>query len=129
AGVERVLRAIRDHYEDFVFVGVLGAEVSGVNARIEHALREAYRPFGRGIATLLRIKDGRDAPADADLDLMGHLYVGLVMGGVMHQRLFRDEMPLERALPILGRMTMAGLERSRERREPLRKRTRRRAKR
>jgi AcrR family transcriptional regulator len=109
AGSERVMRSIANYYEFFVFIGVLGAEVSGVNPRIEHALREAYRPFGRGIAALLRMSAGAHADED-ELQLIGQMYVGLVMGGVMHQRLFRDEMPLERALPVLERMTMAGLE-------------------
>jgi AcrR family transcriptional regulator len=108
--VWRVSKVVERHQEYLLLVGGVSAEATDVNPRVEKALREAYR----GIAVVVEaILDQGSAAGliDSDLDrpCAAQLFMGMYMGGIMHQRLFREELPLARALPVLRRMLMSAL--------------------
>lgn len=110
AMLARVAWVIERQQEKLLLVGVIGAEVTDTNPRIEKALRKAYR----GIASVLQavLEEGQRAgQVDAKLDVAcaAELFCGLYMGGILHQRLFRDELPLPRALPVLQQLLFAAL--------------------
>lgn len=100
--IERVARIVEQHAELFHVVGVVGVEAAHSNPRIEAALRASYS----GIAPLLRalLESAGAEHASDDFECAAQMFLGLYMGGILHQRLFRKEFPLSRALPVLTKM-------------------------
>ncbi len=88
-----------------MLAGVIGAEAVDTNARVEEALRKAYD----GVAAIAEeaLSRALERPERADIECTAQMFLGLYMGGLMHQRLFRERFPLERALPVLERMLVA----------------------
>jgi hypothetical protein len=88
-----------------LFAGVVAAEAMDTNDRVEAGMREAYASVAAVVAELL----GRalEHPQKVDLDCTAQMFIGLYMGGLMHQRLFRAEYSLDRTLPVLERMLAA----------------------
>jgi AcrR family transcriptional regulator len=98
--------AVAEQHQHFILLaGVIGAEAVDTNARVEAALREAYD----GVAAVAAEAFARalDRPEAADIECTAQMFLGLYMGGLMHQRLFRDRFPMSRALPVLERMLVA----------------------
>lgn len=108
--VERVAKVVERHQEYLLLVGGVSAEATDVNPRVEKALREAYRGIAAVVAAILE-QGAALKLIDSDLDrpFAAQLFMGMYMGGIMHQRLFREELPLARALPVLRRMLVSAL--------------------
>jgi AcrR family transcriptional regulator len=108
--ISRVADVVRHHNENLVLVGVIAAEATDANPRIERGLRRAFTSVAAIAVDSLR--KGRDAglcEPDIDIECAAQLFIGLYMGGIMHQRLFRAELPMARALPELERMLFGAL--------------------
>ncbi len=108
--IARVLRIFEKHPEYLVFVGVVGAEATDTSPRVEAALREAYGAIAmlaEGLFT--RARDEGLAPADLDVPCAAQMFLGLFMGGILHQRLFRGAFPAKRALPTLEKLLLSAV--------------------
>lgn len=110
AMIGRVASTIERHQENFLVVGVIGAEVTDTNPRIEKALRSAYGRFA-GVTSALLEEAKKEKLIDPDLDTAcaAQMFIGMYMGAVLHQRLYRAEFPMERAIPVLRQMLLASL--------------------
>lgn len=108
--IARVARVGAEHSDYMRFVGVVGIEASASSPRVERALREAYRGVAAIAASLVRrgIEEGLLEP-DVDVECAAQLFLGLFMGGILHQHLFRDELPAARAFPVLERLALGAL--------------------
>ncbi len=108
--IDRVARVVERHQENLLLVGVIGAEATDTNPRVERAVRAAYRRVSSWVVEVLRggVAEGV-IPRDLDLACATQMFLGLYMGGIMHQRLFRQEYPLPRALPVLRRLLFSAL--------------------
>lgn len=107
--IARVADVATRHNEYMILVGTVGAEATDTNTRVEAALRDAYRGVARFLEALLCQIVPRERRDAIDPYATAQLFLGLYMGGLMHQRLYRDELPLARALPVLERMLLAAL--------------------
>jgi AcrR family transcriptional regulator len=108
--IGRVARVVENHNESLMLFGVIAAETTDANPRIERGLRRAYGAVAQIAVDLVR--RGRDAglcDPDVDVDCVAQLFLGIYMGGIMHQRLFREEIPLSRAMPELERMLFGAM--------------------
>lgn len=108
--VERVSKIAEGHQDYMLLIGVVSAEATDTNPRIEEAVRAAYRRLASLMESLLVRGQARGyghQPPMEDLECAAQIFMGLFMGGVLHQRLFRKEFPLARALPVLRRMLFA----------------------
>src|SRR4051812_46553222 len=105
--IARVASVVEHHQDLLLLVGVIGAEITDQNARVEKALRTTYRRFAGVLRGLLDegLEEGVVSEA-LDLDCAAEMFMGLYMGGILHQRLFRDDFPVERALPVLRQMLL-----------------------
>jgi AcrR family transcriptional regulator len=103
--VHHVAQVAEQHQQYILLAGVIGAEAMDANERVEEALREAYE----GVAAVAAeaFTSALERPEEADMECTAQMFLGLFMGGLMHQRLFRDRFPLSRALPVLERMLVA----------------------
>ena len=103
--IHQVGKVAEQHQQFILLAGVIGAEAVDANARVEKALRDAYD----GVAKIAEQAFARalERPEAADMECTAQMFLGLYMGGLMHQRLFRDRFPLSRALPVLERMLFA----------------------
>ncbi|MBI3185047.1 MAG: TetR family transcriptional regulator [Myxococcales bacterium] len=108
--IHHVARIVDRHQELMLLVGVIGAEVTDTNPKVERVLRAAYGRVAEFVRALLRqgVKEGV-VPPDLDLECGAELFLGLYMGGILHQRLFREEYPLARALPVLEGLMLASV--------------------
>jgi AcrR family transcriptional regulator len=107
--IGRVARVIADSQETLLLVGVIGAEATDTNPRVERALRASYGRIALFVKELLErgVEDG--AAFETDVECAAEMFLGMYMGAIMHQRLFRADFPLERALPVIERMLFAAL--------------------
>jgi AcrR family transcriptional regulator len=108
--IGRVAATLEHYHEVLVLVGVIGAEITDMNPRVEKALRSMYKRFADVLGEL--VKQGvREGIVDDKLDVecATQMFMGLYMGGILHQRLFRDEFPLPRALPVIRHMLFSSL--------------------
>ena len=108
--IGRVARVVKEHNDSLMLFGVIAAETTDANPKIERGLRRAYAAVAQIAVDLLN--RGRDAglcDPDIDIECAAQLFLGIYMGGIMHQRLFRNELPLSRALPELERMLFGAL--------------------
>jgi AcrR family transcriptional regulator len=106
----RVSHVVEHHNENILLVGVIAAETTGVNPRVERGIRRAFEAVAK--IPLDVLERGRDAgiiEPTVDLECAAQLFLGLYMGGLMHQRLFREALPMTRALPELQRMLFGAL--------------------
>ncbi len=110
AMIARVADVVVRFQENLLLVGVIGAEATDSNPRVEKALREVYGQFAQVMRGLLEraAKEGL-VDAGVDLDCAAEMFMGIYMGGILHQRLFRTEYPLHRALPVLQKMLFASV--------------------
>jgi AcrR family transcriptional regulator len=108
--VERVAHIVEEDPRYFWFVGVIGAEAAGTNPRIEQGLRRAFTRVARLVETVLR-QAMAEKLIDETIDVActAQMFLGLYLGGIMQQRLFRKEFPLERARPVLVDLLHASL--------------------
>lgn len=111
--IARVARLVSESQETLLLVGVIGAECTDTNPRIEKALCEAYERIAVVVRDLLERAakdDAIGAPLqDIDVECTAEMFLGMYMGAILHQRLFRAEYPLPRALPVIERMLFAAL--------------------
>lgn len=108
--IARVAAAVEAHQENLLLVGVVAAEATDTNPRVERALRKAYGRFAAVAQALL--DEGKHAgviDAELDTECAAQMFIGMYMGGIMHQRLFRQSLPLKRALPVLRRMLLQSM--------------------
>ena len=108
--IDRVSKIAEGHQDYLQLVGVIAAEATDTNPRIEEALRAAYRRLAAIMESLLLRGYERGygyVPPMADVECAAQMFMGLYMGGVLHQRLFRREFPLSRSIPVLRRMLYA----------------------
>lgn len=108
--VDRVARITEQHQELMLVVGVIGAEATDVSPKVERALQEAYCRLSPLLEPVLE-HGKQQGYVDAALDVpcAAQMWMGMYMGGLMHQRLFRQAYPLSRALPSLRKMLFAAL--------------------
>ena len=108
--IARVAANVERHQENFLVVGVIAAEATDTNPRIEKALRSAYGRFS-GVTWALLEQAKREGLVDPNLDsaCAAQMFIGMYMGGVLHQRLYRAEFPMARALPVLRQMLLGSL--------------------
>lgn len=123
--IGRVAAQVEAHQENLLLVGVIGAEVTDTNPRVEKALRRAYDRFA-GVAQSLMEQAQREGLIDpkADVECAAQMFIGMYMGGIMHQRLYRQTFPVARALPVLRSMLLASVVRRAESPPPRRRRRR-----
>jgi AcrR family transcriptional regulator len=108
--ISRVAATVERHQETLLLVGVVGAEATDTNPRVEKALRRAYARFAELTQHLLdEAKKKKLVDAKLDTACAAQMFIGMYMGGIMHQRLYRQEWPLERALPTLKKMLLQSL--------------------
>ena len=108
--IHRVAEVVDRNHDLMMMVGVIGAETTGANPRIERSLRRAYGAVANlTTSVLVRGRDAGLIDASTDIACAAQMFLGLYMGGIMHQRLFRDDFPLARALPELERMLLGAL--------------------
>lgn len=108
--IARVAAAVEAHQENLLLVGVVAAEATDTNPRVERALRKAYGRFAAVAQALL--DEGKHAgviDAGLDTECAAQMFIGMYMGGIMHQRLFRQSFPLKRALPVLRRLLLQSM--------------------
>ena len=72
-------------------------------------MRASYGRIALFVKELLEraVEDG--AAFETDVECAAEMFLGMYMGAIMHQRLFRADFPLERALPVIERMLFAAL--------------------
>jgi AcrR family transcriptional regulator len=108
--IARVAATVEKHQENFLVVGVIGAEATDTNPRVEKALRSAYGQFaGVAFALLEQAKKEKLVAPEFDSACASQMFIGMYMGAVLHQRLYRAEFPLPRALPVVQQMLLASL--------------------
>lgn len=108
--VERVAHVVEADPRYFWFVGVIGAEATGTNPRIEQGLRRAYGRVARLVETVLRRGIAEKlVDEDIDVECTAQMFIGLYLGGIMQQRLFRKELPFARARPVLVDLLQASV--------------------
>lgn len=108
--IARVAANVERHQDNFLVVGVIAAEATDTNPRIEKALRSAYGRFsGVTYALLEQAKKERLIDPSLDSACVAQMFIGMYMGGVLHQRLYRADFPMSRALPVLKQMLLASL--------------------
>jgi AcrR family transcriptional regulator len=107
--IARVARMVAESRETLLLVGVIGAEATDTNPRIERALREAYGRVAVVVRELLERAAAEGCAIDEDPECAAEMFLGLYMGAILHQRLFRSKLPLQRALPVIERMLFASL--------------------
>ena len=108
--IERVARVAEGHQDYLQLVSRIAAEATDTNPRIEEAVRAAFRRLAAIMESLLLRAYERGygyQPPMADVQCAAQMFMGLYMGGVLHQRLFRRELPLSRSIPVLRRMLYA----------------------
>ncbi len=105
----RVARLVRESQETLLLVGVIGAEATDMNPRVEQALRDSYARIAGVVQSLLQQAQDEGELVDADVECAAEMFLGMYMGAIVHQRLFRAELPLERALPVIQRLLYAAL--------------------
>lgn len=98
--IEKVAATYERYPHYFLLVGVIAAEATDANPRVERALRSAYSGFREMTVAVLRAGGSQ---VD-DVDCAAEMFIGLCMGGLMHQRLYRRKFPPERALPVIRQM-------------------------
>lgn len=105
--IARVAAVVEAHQQNLLLVGVVGAEATDTNPRVEKALRRAYARFA-GVAQTLMEAAQREGAIDPALDVecAAQMFIGMYMGGILHQRLYRQSYPLARALPVLQQMLL-----------------------
>lgn len=110
AMIGRVARVVEKFQQNLLLVGVIGAEVTDTNPRVEKALRASYRRIAQVSEAVLRagIEEGTVDPS-LDVACAAQLLLGMYMGAILHQRLFREELPLSRALPVMRQMMVASV--------------------
>jgi AcrR family transcriptional regulator len=115
--IGRVARLVSESQETLLLVGVIGAACTDTNPRIEKALREAYGRISAVVRELLE-RAAKESALGAkelraiDIECTAEMFLGMYMGAILHQRLFRAEFPLPRALPVIERMLFAALSQS-----------------
>lgn len=111
--IARVARLVSESQETLLLVGVIGAECTDTNPRIEKALREAYGRIAMVVRDLIERASSEQAIAvslqELDVECTAEMFLGMYMGAILHQRLFRADYPLPRALPVIERMLFAAL--------------------
>ena len=108
--IARVASVVEAHQENILLVGVVGAEATDTNPRVEKALRRAYGRFADVTQALLdEAKKEGLIDASVDTECTAQMFIGMYLGGVMHQRLYRQKYPLQRALPVLQEMLLRSL--------------------
>lgn len=107
--VARVARVVVEAQENLLLVGVIGAEATETNPRIEQALRESYAGIASVLRGLLRRAAAEGVDVGDDIECTAEMFLGLYMGAILHQRLFRADFPLERALPVVERMLLRAI--------------------
>lgn len=107
--IHRVARVVSESQETLLLVGVIGAEATDMNPRVERALRDAYGRIARFVKELLERAVEEGAAFESDVECAAEMFLGMYMGAIMHQRLFRSDFPLERALPVVERMLFSAL--------------------
>ncbi len=108
--VDRVATIVERRLDEILLVGVIAAEATDTMPRVEEALRRAYRGIADMTERLLELSPPGAHPfTAAERRAVAELFPGIYMGGVLHQRLFRRELPLESALPVLKKMLFAAL--------------------
>lgn len=105
----RVARLVAASQETLLLVGVIGAEATDTNPRIEAALRASYGRVAVVVAELLRQGAAQGETVERDVECAAEMLLGMYMGAIVHQRLFREELPLVRALPVMESMLFAAL--------------------
>jgi hypothetical protein len=90
-----------------LLIGVVGAEAIDTNPRVEKALRKAYDGFA-AVAEGLLEQAKKEGLVERSLDAActAQMFIGMYMGGILHQRLYRKEFPLNRSLPVLQEMLL-----------------------
>jgi AcrR family transcriptional regulator len=108
--IERVAGVAAKHPTYFRFIAIVGAEATETSPRAEAALRIAYRRVAELPEALLRqgVKEGIVDPT-LDIRYAAQLFLGMYMGGLMHQRLFREELSSKHAHAVLARMMHASV--------------------
>lgn len=108
--IHRVAEIVEREPAFFLFIGTVGVEATDANPRVEIAVREAYGTVAGFLEQILvaAVAEGTAVPPP-DLACVAHLFLGLYMGGILQQRLFRGTFPLARALPTLERMMAASV--------------------
>lgn len=107
--IGRVARVVAESQETLLLVGVIGAEATDTNPRVERALRASYGRIALFVQELLARAVEEGAAFESDVECAAEMFLGMYMGAIMHQRLFRTDFPLERALPVVERMLFAAL--------------------
>jgi AcrR family transcriptional regulator len=108
--IRRTAAVFEAHHETLVLVGVVGAEATGTNPRVEKALRKAYANFASLTQGLLQSAQAEGTlAASVDTECAAQMFIGMFMGGLMHQRLYRQSYPTARALPVLEAMLLQSL--------------------
>lgn len=108
--IRRLGRIVAHNQQLLLLVGTIGAEATDVDPKVERAVRLAYGQLSPLVEAVLD-QAKREGVVDRDLDVpcAAQLFMGMCMGGVMHQRLFRAEFPLPRALPVLEQLMVSAL--------------------
>jgi hypothetical protein len=107
--IATVARLVVESQETLLLVGVIGAEATDTNPRVERALRDSYARIAKVVRELLTRARAAGSLVETDIDCAADMFIGLYMGAIMHQRLFRADYPLARALPVIERMLFASL--------------------
>jgi AcrR family transcriptional regulator len=108
--IARVARVAAANHDAMVMIGVISAEASGTNRKVEKVLRQAYERLAQAVEPVFREANrigAAHAPAIDDVECATQIFMGFYMGAVMHRQLFRSRLPIERALPIVERMLLA----------------------
>ena len=110
AFIRRTARVIEANHELWLLFGVIGAEATDVNPRVERALKAAFGQMAPLIEAVLK-QGQKEGAVDRRLDVAcaTQMFMGMYLGGVMHQRLFRSEFPLLRALPVLQQLLLSAV--------------------
>jgi len=108
--IARVAATVERHQNNFLVVGVIGAEATDTNPRVEKALRSAYGKFA-SVASALLEQAKKEGLLDSAFDCAcgAQMFIGMYMGAVLHQRLYRAEFPMARAMPVVQQMLLASL--------------------
>lgn len=110
--IHRVARVMEGYVDWLHMIGVVSAESTETHPRIEESLRVAYRKLAELLESVLaraeKLGHGH-SPALPDRACAAQMFMGLYMGALMHQRLFRKEIPIARAMPIVERMLFAAV--------------------
>lgn len=132
--IGRVEKIIESSADNMQMIGVVGAEATDTMPRIEEALRRAYRRLADLLEGVLIDANERGlghSPPLTDTACVAEMFLGFYMGAFLHQRLFRREFPIHRALPVIRRMLLAAVfpgtaTRGRSKKAPAKRRAKRR---